>query len=138
MRHWSNGRDPSFARFTDIFSNRFLQLFFRAWADARPIAQHDRPDRDRFFRYVGAFAGIGVDSLAERDSLPDISKLPFAGLVSSGVKSASRLRQLVRGVFNVDADVEERDKQLVLRGHLLHMRVFKLFKTRGGRGRWHI
>jgi type VI secretion system protein ImpH len=106
--HWSNGRDPSFARFTDIFSNRFLQLFFRAWADARPIAQHDRPDRDRFFRYVGAFAGIGVDSLAERDSLPDISKLPFAGLVSSGVKSASRLRQLVRGVFNVDADVEER------------------------------
>ncbi|MBA3448715.1 MAG: type VI secretion system baseplate subunit TssG [Pseudaminobacter sp.] len=106
--HWSSARDPSFARFTDIFSNRFLQLFFRAWADARPIAQHDRPDQDRFFRYVASFAGIGADSLSERDSLADISKLPFAGLVSSRIKSASRLRQLVCGVLHVDADVEER------------------------------
>ena len=41
-------RDDAFPRFLDIFNHRFLQLFFRAWADARPIAQHDRPDEDRF------------------------------------------------------------------------------------------
>lgn len=105
---WSNGRDPSFARFTDIFSNRFLQLFFRAWANARPIAHHDRPDEDRFADYVGVFAGIGVESLKGRDSLDDIAKLPFAGLVNPEVKSASRLRQLIRGIFHVDIDVEER------------------------------
>ena len=40
--------DDAFPRFLDIFNHRFLQLFFRAWADARPIAQHDRPDADRF------------------------------------------------------------------------------------------
>ena len=105
---WSNGRDPSFARFTDIFSNRFLQLFFRAWANAQPIAHHDRPDDDRFADYVGSFAGIGVASLKGRDSLDDIAKLPFAGLVNADVKSASRLRQLVRGIFHVDVDIEER------------------------------
>jgi type VI secretion system protein ImpH len=105
---WSNGRDPSFARFTDIFSNRFLQLFFRAWADAQPIAHHDRPADDRFADYVGSFAGIGVASLKGRDSLDDIAKLPFAGLVNADVKSASRLRQLVRGIFHVDVDIEER------------------------------
>ena len=105
---WSNGRDPSFARFTDIFSNRFLQLFFRAWANSRPIAHHDRPHQDRFFRYVGTSAGIGADSLSDRDSIDDIGKLAYAGLVSSGIKSASRLRQLVRGIFQVSADVEER------------------------------
>jgi len=105
---WSTSRDPSFARFTDIFSNRFLQLFFRAWANARPISHHDRPDEDRFADYVGAFAGIGVASLEERDSLDDIAKLPFAGLVDPQVKSASRLRQLVRGIFHVEVDVEER------------------------------
>ena len=38
-------RDDAFPRFLDIFNNRFLQLFFRAWADARPIVQHDRPGR---------------------------------------------------------------------------------------------
>jgi type VI secretion system protein ImpH len=106
--HWSSGRDPSFARFTDIFSNRFLQLFFRAWADSRPIAHHDRPRQDRFFRYVGTSAGIGADSLSDRDSVDDISKLAYSGLVGSGIKSASRLKQLVRGIFQITAEVEER------------------------------
>ena len=102
------GAIPSFARFTDIFGNRFQQLFFRAWANARPIAHHDRPKDDRFFRYVGTFAGIGTDSLADRDSVEDIAKLGFSGLVSSKVKSASRLKQLVRGIFKVATEVEER------------------------------
>jgi type VI secretion system protein ImpH len=105
---WSQGRDPSFARFTDIFANRFLQLFFRAWADSQPIAHHDRPDQDRFADYVGSFAGIGVDSLKVRDSLDDIAKLPFAGLVNAGARSASRLRQLLRGIFHAQVDIEER------------------------------
>lgn len=47
---WSNQHDASFARFTDIFANRFQQLFFRAWADARPIAHWDRPASDHFLR----------------------------------------------------------------------------------------
>jgi type VI secretion system protein ImpH len=105
---WSSGRDPSFARFTDIFANRFLQLFFRAWANAQPIAHHDRPDDDRFADYVGSFAGIGVASLKGRDSLDDIAKLPFAGLVNAAAKSAARLKQLVRGIFHVEVDIEER------------------------------
>jgi type VI secretion system protein ImpH len=105
---WASHNDPSFARFVDIFGHRFRELFFRAWADARPVAQHDRPDSDRFFRYVASFAGIGVASLAERDSVADIAKLPFAGLVSSAVRSASRLRQLIRGVLGADVEIEER------------------------------
>ena len=107
--HWSNRRDPSFARFTDIFCNRFLQLFFRAWADA----QADRPARPAGRRPLrptmsAPLPASASDSLNGRDSLDDIAKLPFAGLVSSTVKSASRLRQLVRGIFHVDVDVEER------------------------------
>ena len=96
--HWSSGRDPSFARFTDIFSNRFLQLFFRAWADARPIAQHDRPDDDRFIRYVGSFAGIGVDSL---NGARQPRGHRQAAVCRAGRARASRARrgcrQLVRG-----------------------------------------
>ena len=106
--HWSSQRDPSFARFTDIFSTRFLQLFYRAWADARPIAQHDRPAEDRFIHSVGSAAGIGSEPYMSRDSVEDIAKIPFAGLTASFVKSASRLRQLIRGIFEVDVDIEER------------------------------
>ena len=40
---WWLMRDDAFPRFLDLINGRFLQLFFRAWSDARPIAQHDRP-----------------------------------------------------------------------------------------------
>ena len=34
--HWLLTRDDAFPRFLDILNHRFLQLFFRAWADSRP------------------------------------------------------------------------------------------------------
>jgi type VI secretion system protein ImpH len=104
---WYN-KDQSFARFTDLFVNRFQQLFFRAWADARPIAQYDRPAQDRFASYVGSFAGIGSPAYRERDDVPDIAKIPYSGLVSSRIKSSRRLAELIRGVFGLDATVVER------------------------------
>ena len=36
-----------------MFSNRFVQLFYRAWADARPIVQMGRPAEDRFRAWTG-------------------------------------------------------------------------------------
>jgi type VI secretion system protein ImpH len=107
-QHWSSQHDPSFVHFTDIFANRFLQLFFRAWADARPIAQADRPDADRFIRYVGAFTGTGSDAFLDRDRVADVAKVSFAGLTGSRIKSAARLRQLIEGILQVVAEIEER------------------------------
>ena len=101
-------RDPSFPRFSDIFANRFRQLFYRAWADARPIAQHDRPDADRFASYVGSFSGIGSAAFTNRDAVEDIAKLPFSGLVASRIKGSRRLSQLLRGVFHLDISIVER------------------------------
>ncbi|KRA53081.1 type VI secretion system baseplate subunit TssG [Devosia sp. Root635] len=101
-------RDPSFARFADLFANRFQQLFFRAWADSRPIAHHDRPREDKFARYVGAFSGIGTPAATERDAVPDLAKLAYSGLVSSRVKSARRLAQLLRGTMGLDVWIVER------------------------------
>ncbi|MEM8812114.1 MAG: type VI secretion system baseplate subunit TssG [Pseudomonadota bacterium] len=104
---WSRRNDPSFARFVDIFTVRFLHLFFRAWADARPVGQFDRPNMDRFINYVGSVAGFGSPAFADRDRIPDIVKLGFAGLVAPQPRSASRLRGLIRGVFGVEVDIVE-------------------------------
>jgi type VI secretion system protein ImpH len=106
--HWSSQRDESFVHFTDIISNRFLQLFFRAWADARPIAQADRPHEDRFFDYLGSFTGTGTEAYRERDRVPDIAKVALAGLTGARVKSAVRLRQAIEAVLRVDTQVVER------------------------------
>jgi type VI secretion system protein ImpH len=105
--HYALANDTAFARFLDLFNHRFIQLFFRAWADSRPISQHDRPDADRFVAYIGSTVGIGSRPYHHRDSLPDGAKLIFAGLLGAQAKSASRLAAAIRGIFNVQAEVEE-------------------------------
>jgi type VI secretion system protein ImpH len=104
---WSLMRDDAFPRFLDILNHRFLQLFFRAWSDARPIGQHDRPDADRFVTYVGAMIGIGSGPFQGLDAVPDAAKMAYAGLMAPASKSASRLRGLVGGLFGVAVEVDE-------------------------------
>lgn len=104
---WHLADDEAFPRFLDIFNNRFLQLFYRAWADARPITHHDRPGEDRFMAYVGAVVGLGAGAPAGGDRVPAIAKTGFAGLLSARVKSASRLRSFLTGLFDVEVDVQE-------------------------------
>lgn len=105
---WSRSGDKSFVEFTNVFSNRFLQLFFRTWSDSRAIAQADRPREDRFSHYIGSFAGVGSPAFINRDSVADISKLPRAGLVNGRIKSIRRLRSLIRSLFGGNIDIKER------------------------------
>jgi type VI secretion system protein ImpH len=104
---WFLMRDDAFVRFLDIFNNRFLQLFFRAWAESRPIAHRDRPAEDRFVAYVGTMVGLGSPIYYGLDTIPDTGKLAFAGLMGAQAKSASRLRRLIAGVFGIKLEVEE-------------------------------
>ncbi len=102
---WSLARDEAFPRFLDILNHRFLQLFYRAWADARPIAQNERPDLDRFYAYIGSAIGIGSAPLRDLDTVPDAAKLAFAGLLGAKAKSGSRLRGAIAGLFDVEAEI---------------------------------
>lgn len=105
--NWTEARDDSFARFCDLINNRFLQLFFRAWSDARPIGQHERPDKDRFFAYIGSTVGLGSPIYHGLDTVPDPQKLAHAGLMAPAAKSAVRLEALILGAIGLDADVYE-------------------------------
>src|SRR5262245_3766004 len=99
--------DPTFARFLDVFHHRFLAMFYRAWAQAQPTVNLDRPREDRFANYVGAFVGIGSPRLRHRDAVPDGAKLFYAGLLARQHRSAEGLGTLLRGYFRVPARVEE-------------------------------
>lgn len=105
--HYALAGDHAFPRFLDIFNSRFIQLFFRAWADARPIAQHDRPDADRFIAYIGSAIGVGSDPYRNLDTVPDAAKLQFAGLLGAQAKGASRLAGAICGLFNVKVEIQE-------------------------------
>jgi type VI secretion system protein ImpH len=105
--HYTLANDDAFPRFADIFNHRFIQLFFRAWADARPIAQHDRPDADRFIAYIGSHIGLGSKPYLGLDTVPDPAKVGLAGLLSAQARCPSRLARAIGGLFNVEAEVEE-------------------------------
>jgi type VI secretion system protein ImpH len=105
--HYVLASDDAFPRFLDVFNHRFIQLFFRAWANSRPIVQHDRPKQDRFWAYVGQAVGVGSEPYRHLDSIPDATKLRFAGLLGAQAKSASRLAGAICGVFEVKAEVDE-------------------------------
>ena len=104
---WYAKRDEAFVRFLDIFNNRFLQLFYRAYADARPATHAMRPSDDRFRDYVGSAMGIGNSTWRDLDSLPDYQKLQFSGLLGARSLSASQIQSVVTGVFRMTAEVDQ-------------------------------
>ncbi len=102
-----NHADPTFQRFADIFHHRALSLFYRAWADVRPTIAFDRPEQDRFASYVGSLIGIGLDAFRNRDAMPDLTKLHFAGLLAAQTRNAEGLGQILSAFFSVPVRLEQ-------------------------------
>lgn len=99
--------DRTFRAFADIFHHRMMSLFYRAWADARPTVQMDRPQDDRFATYVGATFGTALESLRDRDALADHSKLYMAGRLSLQTRPVEGLQAMLEELFQVPMQVEE-------------------------------
>lgn len=76
-------RDPTLARFLDLFHHRALSHLYRAWAISQSAAGLDRPDDERFTRYIARLSGDEVDEVAD-------SPLPRHARWAS---SAHRVRQ---------------------------------------------
>lgn len=99
--------DHTFSRFADIFHHRMLCLFYRAWADTQPVVHHDRPGTDRFGGYLGSLFGIGMDSLCDRDAMPDRAKLLFAGHLACQTKHTDGLRAIIAEYFGFATGIVE-------------------------------
>jgi len=102
-----NSRDPTLARFLDLFHHRMLSLFYRAWASAQPAVSLDRPDSDRFGDYVGSLFGIGMPGLRDRDAMPDLAKLHYAGHYASQTRNADGLRAILGDFFKLRVRLDE-------------------------------
>jgi type VI secretion system protein ImpH len=102
-----HGGDTTFARFLDVFHHRFLAMFYRAWAQARPTVSLDRPRDDRFAAYVGSLPGIGVRELQDRDAVADHAKLFHAGLLARQVRNCDGLVAMLAGYFRIPVRIEE-------------------------------
>ncbi len=100
-------RDHTLAGFADMFHHRMICLFYRAWANTEPTVSFDRPQSDRFSTYIGSLAGLGLDSLRERDAMPDLAKSYYTGFLSCQSKSAESLRALLADYFRLTVSIEQ-------------------------------
>jgi type VI secretion system protein ImpH len=99
--------DATLSRFLDIFHHRFLALFYRAWAQAQPHVNRDRPKEDRFTVYVGAFLGMSPAAFRDRDALPDLAKFFHVGALIRQVRNSEGLRHILQHFFRVPVQIEE-------------------------------
>ena len=99
-----NGRDTTLRAFADLFHHRLLALFYRAWADAQPVVQGDRPEEDRFRFHVGALIGMGPDT---GDAVVSNGARYHAGRMLSHARSAEGLRAVLQHAFDVPVQVRE-------------------------------
>ncbi len=102
-----NHDDETLEQFLDIFHHRMISLLYRAWAAGKPTVSLDRPDDDRFSVYVGSMFGMGMESFRDRDAVPDMAKLHFAGRLACPTRNAEGLRAIISQYFEVDAEVDE-------------------------------
>lgn len=110
-----NARDTTLRRFADLFHHRMVELFYRAWADAQPVTQADRPGDDRFAPRVGAVAGFGLAALRDRTALPDEVQLHWAGLFALPTRPAEGLERVLAGYLGLPVRVEPNT------GHWIHL-----------------
>ncbi len=101
-----NHGDYTFARFADVFHHRMLSLFYRSWADAQPTVSFDRPETDRFHVYVGAPFGLGMPSLWNRDAVPDLAKLHYAGRLVGQTRNSEGLQAILADFFKLPVTLE--------------------------------
>jgi type VI secretion system protein ImpH len=99
--------DPTLVRFLDMLQHRFVAFLYRAWSQAQPHVNRDRPGEDGFAVFVGSFAGLGTPAVRERDGVPDVAKFFHAGALARHVRNASGLRAILAQYFLVPVAIDE-------------------------------
>jgi len=102
-----NNHDYTLAGFADIFHHRMISFFYRARANTEPTFNFDRPLNDRFSTYTGSLLGIGDGTLLQRDTMPDLAKLHYAGYLSHHAKNADGLKAIIADYFKLPVDLKQ-------------------------------
>jgi type VI secretion system protein ImpH len=116
-------RDPTFARFADLFHHRLISLLYRAWATSRPVVSGDRPGSDRFGGYVDSLIGLGLPSMRNRDEWSDSSKRYFSGWLASGVRTPEGLEAMLVDYFGLPMRIEEYAGEWLELGHGVQLQL---------------
>jgi type VI secretion system protein ImpH len=99
--------DATVVDFLNLFQHRLISLFYRAWANAEPAVNLDRPESDHFRTYVGALMGLAPQDARDADAVPDYAKLHRAGRFSAQSRSADGLEAILADYFDIPVSVRQ-------------------------------
>lgn len=105
-------RDHAARAFFDLFSNRAVGQFYRAWKKYRLPLEYEGDRRNRFLPQVLALCGLGQTALRDRlregkGAIDDESIAHFAGLLRQRPLSAATLQQMLGAYFRVPVRIEQ-------------------------------
>ncbi|MBS1158028.1 MAG: hypothetical protein H6R15_447 [Proteobacteria bacterium] len=112
IHHERFKRDDAGRAFLDMFTNRAVGHFYRAWKKYRLAIQYETERRNRFLPIILSLAGLGFDALRERMSegpgaIDDESIAFFTGLLRQRPVSAESLERALGGYFGEKFVVEQ-------------------------------
>lgn len=105
-------KDFAARSFLDLFSNRVLALFYKAWKKSRLQLQYETDRRNRFAPMVLALAGLGQTPLTDRlqadaGGVDDEGLAFFAGMLQQRTLSASQLQRMLSRYLKVPVRIEQ-------------------------------
>lgn len=115
LQERQKAKDPALTRFLDMFNHRTTTLFWRAASKYKLPLEYERArkhsgDRrtlDRHTDVLLSLIGLSPRLLKDNSSLPAEALIYYGGLFSQQVKTATNLRQILHGYFDVPITVEE-------------------------------
>lgn len=122
-------KDKTISEFFNLFNHRAASLFFQSSVKYFAPLQYERSrlgnigsipadnnktkhstaktTTDNFTKMLLALVGLGTGNLTERLYTKDESLLHYAGLLSSSVRSASGLKQIIESHFQLPVEIKE-------------------------------
>lgn len=100
--------DHTLEDFLNLFHHRMASLFYRAWAIHQMTVNYERPGGgDKFALYIASLCGYGMDSLRNRDAVPDAAKLHYSGRLSNLTRNAEGLESVIGDFFRITTKIEQ-------------------------------
>ncbi|MEY8830468.1 type VI secretion system baseplate subunit TssG [Sedimentitalea sp. XS_ASV28] len=103
---YRNHRDSTFVAFADMLTHRMMSLLYRAWTTGQPAPSFDRTD-DPMARKVAALSGYHGPALRDRDAMPDLAKLHFAGHLSQASRNPEGLVSILSAFFEAPVRLQQ-------------------------------
>lgn len=98
--------DKTFNDFVDIFHNRLIALFYKAWRDAQDVVSLEGKDTWHFSRFIASI--LGIDN--KKDYLAEIhhyAQFYYSNLLLNQNMPLANLKAILTGYFNVPVEILE-------------------------------